>query len=90
MADVTLTAERRIAGGKGPAGRVRREGQVPAVVYGLGEDNASVSVSARELAHILAGESGATLGVPGDSRRVAGISTQRCSEFLRQLERRWP
>ena len=38
MADVTLTAQRRSAAGKGPAGRVRREGLVPAVVYGLGSD----------------------------------------------------
>jgi large subunit ribosomal protein L25 len=59
MADATLTAELRHAAGKGPAGRIRREGLVPAVVYGLGADTVSVSVSARELAHILAGESGA-------------------------------
>lgn len=81
MADVTLTAERRTAGGKGPAGRVRREGQVPAVVYGLGEDNASVSVSARELGHILSGESGAntliTLKVDGHSQLTLARQIQR-------------
>lgn len=81
MADVTLTAERRTAGGKGPAGRVRREGHVPAVVYGLGEDNASVSVSARELAHILSGESGAntliTLRIDGRSQLTLARQIQR-------------
>ena len=48
MADATLTAEIRSAKGKGPAGRTRRDGLVPAVVYGLGEQTVSVSVSARE------------------------------------------
>jgi large subunit ribosomal protein L25 len=81
MADVTLTAEHRIAGGKRPAGRVRREGQVPAVVYGLGQDNASVSVSARELSHILSGESGAntliTLKIDGHSQLTLARQIQR-------------
>jgi large subunit ribosomal protein L25 len=58
MADVNLLAERRDARGSRPAGRVRREGLVPAVVYGLGDESVSVSVPARELSHILAGESG--------------------------------
>jgi large subunit ribosomal protein L25 len=58
MADATLTAERRAAAGKGAAGRVRREGLVPAVVYGLGQENVSVSVASRELGHILGGASG--------------------------------
>jgi large subunit ribosomal protein L25 len=72
MADATLTAELRTARGKGPAGRVRRDGLVPAVVYGLGGDSVSVSVSARELSHILSGESGAntliTLKVDGSDQ----------------------
>jgi len=38
MADVTLTAQRRSAAGKGPAGRVRREGLVPAVVQDDGSN----------------------------------------------------
>jgi large subunit ribosomal protein L25 len=58
MADATLTAELRTALGKGGAGRARRDGRVPAVVYGLGEANVPVSVSARELSHILSGASG--------------------------------
>jgi len=58
MADVNLLAERRDAHGSRPAGRVRREGLVPAVVYGLGDESVSVSVPARELSHILAGASG--------------------------------
>jgi large subunit ribosomal protein L25 len=55
MADAVLTAEPRTAAGKGAAGRARRDGLVPAVVYGLGAANVPVSVSSRELGHILAG-----------------------------------
>jgi large subunit ribosomal protein L25 len=81
MADVILTAERRDAGGKGPAGRVRKLGLVPAVVYGLGEENVSVSVSARELQHILSGVAGANtliaLKVGGSSQLTLARQIQR-------------
>jgi large subunit ribosomal protein L25 len=81
MAETTLTAERRAAAGKGAAGRVRREGLVPAVVYGLGEEAVSVSVSSRELGHILAGESGTntliTLRVDGSSQLALARQIQR-------------
>ena len=58
MADATLIAQRRTESGKGPAGRVRVEGLVPAIVYGLGVDNVSVAVNQRELVKILSGGSG--------------------------------
>ncbi|HUI49310.1 MAG TPA: 50S ribosomal protein L25/general stress protein Ctc [Acidimicrobiia bacterium] len=81
MADATLIAERRSAAGKGPAGRVRREGLVPAVVYGLGEDNVSVSVSSRELLHILSGGRGMntliTLKVDGGEELAIARQIQR-------------
>src|SRR4051794_34319304 len=70
MADIKLLAEPRAEKGSRPAGRLRRDGKVPAVVYGLGDDTVPVTVSARELGHILAGESGANtlinLQVEGD------------------------
>jgi large subunit ribosomal protein L25 len=81
MADATLTAERRTAAGKGPAGRVRREGLVPAVVYGLGSDNVSVSVSSRELLHILSGATGMntliTLSIDGTEELAIARQLQR-------------
>jgi large subunit ribosomal protein L25 len=81
MADALLQAQIRDAGGKRSAGRVRREGLVPAVVYGLGEDNVSVSVSARELSHILGGASGAntliTLKVEGRDQLALARQIQR-------------
>jgi len=81
MADATLIAERRPAAGKGPAGRIRREGLVPAVVYGLGDDNVSVSVSSRELIHILSGGSGMntliTLKIDGADELAIARQIQR-------------
>jgi large subunit ribosomal protein L25 len=71
MPDITLATEKRTELGSRPSGRLRRQGKVPAVVYGLDADTVSITVPARELQHILAGESGAntliTLEVDGDS-----------------------
>ena len=71
MPDITLTTEKRTDLGSRPSGRLRRQGKVPAVVYGLDSDSLSVTVPARDLQHILAGESGAntliTLDVDGES-----------------------
>jgi large subunit ribosomal protein L25 len=52
--DVVLIAEPRSERGSGPAGRLRREGRLPAVVYGLGEEVASVTVPTHDLDLILA------------------------------------
>ena len=71
MPDITLATEPRTQLGSRPSGRLRREGKVPAVVYGLGAEAVSITVASRELQHILAGESGAntliTLDVDGQS-----------------------
>ncbi len=71
MPDITLATEKRTELGSRPSGRLRRQGKVPAVVYGLDADTVSVTVPARELQHILAGESGANtlinLDVDGES-----------------------
>jgi large subunit ribosomal protein L25 len=71
MPDITLASEPRTQLGSRPSGRLRREGKVPAVVYGLGTDSKSITVPARELQHILAGEAGAntliSLDVDGES-----------------------
>ena len=50
---ISLTAATREQTGKGDAKRIRREGLVPVTVYGGKGDNATASVSRRELAAIL-------------------------------------
>ena len=59
MSDVTLSVEPRTLFGSGPSGRYRREGKVPATVYGLDSDPQSVLCNGRELERILHGASGA-------------------------------
>ena len=75
MADVILQAEPRTNLGSRNAGRIRREGLLPAVVYGLDTDSLSVTVSARELDHALHSESGAntliTLKLEGEEDALA-------------------
>ena len=58
MSDATLIAQKRTETGSGVARRLRRDGRVPAVVYGLDTGTESVSVPARELDHILRSASG--------------------------------
>ena len=71
MPDITLASEPRTELGSGPTGRLRKAGKVPAVVYGLGTDPVSITVPARDLSHVLGGESGAntliTLDLDGES-----------------------
>jgi large subunit ribosomal protein L25 len=81
MADITLVAEQRPEKGSRPSGRLRRAGKVPAVIYGLDSDTLMVTVPARDLGHILSGESGAntliTLKVDGDDVLTLARQIQR-------------
>jgi large subunit ribosomal protein L25 len=81
MADNTLVAEQRSDFGSRPAGRLRRAGKVPAVVYGLASDTLSVAVPARELGHILQGDGGVntliTLQLDGDDVLTLARQIQR-------------
>jgi len=79
--DIVLAAEPRSERGSRPAGRLRRAGRVPAVVYGLGNEPLTVTVSSRELSHILAGEAGANtlinLKLDGDTMLTLARQIQR-------------
>ncbi|MSO78902.1 MAG: 50S ribosomal protein L25 [Acidimicrobiia bacterium] len=74
-----LAAEPRSERGSRPAGRLRRGGLVPAVVYGLGSDTVQVTVPARELNHILAGGANTliTLKIGGDDALALARQVQR-------------
>jgi len=81
MADSTLTAELRSDKGSRPAGRLRREGRLPGVVYGLGEESVSVTVNAHQLGTILSSKSGAntliTLHIDGRDQLALARQVQR-------------
>jgi large subunit ribosomal protein L25 len=80
MADeVVLTADPRTERGSRPAGRLRRAGKVPAVVYGLGGDTVPVSVPSRELGHILGHGANTliTLRLDGDDQLTLARQVQR-------------
>ena len=51
-----LEAQPRDAGTKNDAKRVRKEGKIPAVVYGAGKDSLSISVDPRVVTRILNSE----------------------------------
>jgi large subunit ribosomal protein L25 len=53
-----LEAQPRVAGTKNQARRVRREGKIPAVVYGASQDALAVSVDPRHVLRILRSDSG--------------------------------
>jgi large subunit ribosomal protein L25 len=53
MANATLRASRRDAGGKGVARKLRGTGKVPAVLYGHGDRTEQLSVDAHELELLL-------------------------------------
>jgi large subunit ribosomal protein L25 len=71
---VSLTAETRTELGKGPTGRLRRTGRVPAIVYGFETEPTAVHVDALELYHALHTEAGRNvmirLEVAGDTTLV--------------------
>ena len=77
--DNVLVAEQRSEKGSRPAGRLRRSGQVPAVVYGLGSDTVPITVNARELGHILSGGANTliTLKIGGDDALALARQVQR-------------
>ena len=82
MPDATLTANAAQRSRQPPAGRLRREGLVPAVVYGLGADTMSVTVpAARSCSTSSRGGSGANtvitlqIGSGADSSRSPGRSS---------------
>jgi large subunit ribosomal protein L25 len=81
MEEVTLVAEVGRPTGKSASRKARREGKVPAIVYGLGSDPEPVAVPGRELQHILSGPTGANtlinLDMGGHKELVLARQLQR-------------
>jgi large subunit ribosomal protein L25 len=81
MEEVTLAAEVGRPTGKSASRKARREGKVPAIVYGLGGDPQPVAVPGRDLQHILSGPTGANtlinLDMKGHRELVLARQLQR-------------
>jgi large subunit ribosomal protein L25 len=81
MSEVTLTAETGRPTGTRPSRRVRREGRVPAVVYGGGEAALTVSLDRADLRRALSTDAGQnaliTLTVEGESMITVVKELQR-------------
>jgi len=81
MPDTKLAAELRSDAGSRPAGRLRREGLLPGVVYGLGRESVSVTVSAHQLGNILSSRTGVntliTLQIGGKDELALARQVQR-------------
>jgi large subunit ribosomal protein L25 len=58
MAEITVAADPGRPTGSRAAGRLRAEGKVPGVVYGLGKDAVPVAIVWRDLRHALVGDAG--------------------------------
>jgi large subunit ribosomal protein L25 len=75
-----LEAQPREAGTKNHARRVRREGKIPAVVYGAGKDATPVTVDPRHVLRILRSDSGHNtifdLAVNGDRAKAMIVDWQ--------------
>jgi large subunit ribosomal protein L25 len=80
IAETSVTAQPRKAGGKNDAKRVRKTGLVPAALYGAGKDPVAVAVDPKAVSKILRSESGHNtifdLAVSGGAEKVMIIDWQ--------------
>lgn len=81
MAEITVTADTGRPTGSRASGRLRAEGRVPGVVYGLGKDPVPVAVPWKQLRQALVGEAGMNalidLEIAGDTELVMVKELQR-------------
>ncbi len=81
MDQTVVKATEGRARGSRPSRRLRAEGQLPAVVYGLDAEPQSISVSYADLRHALSGEAGMntvlTLDIDGAQQTVLVRAVQR-------------
>ncbi|HTZ10716.1 MAG TPA: 50S ribosomal protein L25 [Acidimicrobiales bacterium] len=78
MADLTLVAETGRPTGSRPSRRLRHEGRIPGVVYGLGMEPVALSVAARDLRTVLSTGAGlnAVLSLELDGRRFTTMARE--------------
>jgi large subunit ribosomal protein L25 len=79
--ELVLTADPTRPTGTRPSRRLRREGRIPAVVYGLGTDPVAISVSWRELRQCLKTDAGANAVIRLD------IGGTRLLSIVKEIQR---
>jgi large subunit ribosomal protein L25 len=90
--DFTLNAELRSEHGKGASRKLRRQGKIPAVIYGGGEDPVSITLDHDALSHNLEQEAFyshvLTVDVAGKSQRAILRDLQRhpCKPSILHLD----
>ncbi|MBA3890865.1 MAG: 50S ribosomal protein L25/general stress protein Ctc [Gemmatimonadaceae bacterium] len=80
MANASLSAVARTERGKGAARSLRREGQIPAVIYGHAREPQSLALNARDLGRLLEHVTGSTiieLTIDGKASRTLVREIQR-------------
>lgn len=83
MEAIALNADLRSGTGKGPARVLRRDGRVPAILYGKGKAPQMLSVSAKELDMAL---KGSTSGQPLFNLTITGESGKKRAVMIRELQ----
>ena len=78
MQQETLRATKRDTAGSRPSRRLRREGQIPGIVYGSGMDSIAIHVSSRDLYAVLHTEAGmnAIIEVDVDGESVLTVARE--------------
>ncbi len=78
---VTLTAERREGRGKGAARKLRRDGMIPAVLYGHGRDTESLAIGQAEFDKVLQGGARASTVID------LALGTASVRALIREIQR---
>lgn len=85
MEQVVMVAQRREETGKGPARRLRAQGLVPGVAYGLGNDTVAICVRKDELDAALRTERGANVLL---DLKIEGVKTaQDTVSIMKEVQR---
>jgi large subunit ribosomal protein L25 len=84
MAIVAIKAEQRTPGRKGAARRLRREGRIPAILYGPGEDPMPVSLDGKEMDVLLRKHGGSSLILELD---IAGGGDGKGKALVKEVQR---
>ena len=84
MAEITINGIRRTEFGKGASRRARRDGLVPAVIYGHGEKPLHITLPAKELGVALK-QSNVLLDITIDGKNELTLPKVIVRDFLKQI-----